>query len=136
MTPNDFRTELKKVMPGYRWTVHRSFPGRLPAQFRDEFVNALAATGTQWSGSKRLSTLQVIRRNDDGPFTYTVRSSGEGTKELWLHESTGPTFAFALFVLQFHYKTIADIYQRHAAALQQGLGEEGDATPAKKGGTK
>ena len=52
MNKSKFRTELKKIMPGYKWTVHKSSD---PEYFLD-------ATGIMTSGFNRTSTLQVIKR--------------------------------------------------------------------------
>jgi hypothetical protein len=109
MSASEFRAELEKLMPGYQWTVHRStFPG---------FVQA---TGSQSSGSNRLSTLNVQRRDEEGKVSYEVRSAGYGLKAKWLHTTEGPTLARALRKLQDHYEAVAATYRSHAQALQKG----------------
>lgn len=116
-TPADFRKELLSIMPGYKWTVHKS---------DDE--NRLEATGIQTSGFNRLSTLSVIRKLDRhgyGFATYTVQSSGFGRRSPWLswHEDT--TLARALRGLQDYYENQANLYRSHAASLQHGRKAEG-----------
>ncbi len=49
-TTTDFRKELLAIMPGYKWTVHKTISGQ-----------KLEATGIQTSGFNRLSTLSVTR---------------------------------------------------------------------------
>ena len=127
MTSNEFRAELAKIMPGYSWTVHRPHK-----RFEVEGLapQPLAATGLQSSGSNRLSTLEVTRRDIDGRATYAAKSSGYGTKARWLHESTGGTLARALRGLQDHYEAMASTYYSHAGALKAGrtaVNTEGDA---------
>ena len=99
-----FRKDLKKIMPGYGWTVHRP-------QFME---SCLVATGTQSSGSNRTSTVQVTL--DSG--TYTVKSSGYGTKSPWRGTAAAPTLAQAFRQLQTHYERLAQTYRAMAAALQ------------------
>lgn len=106
---DDFRKELVKVMPGYDWTVHR----------QSKFVpEVLKATGIQSSGFNRLSTLSVLRRETDGRKTYTVKSSGYGTRAPWLAAVEDVTLRSALRGLQDHYEWNANRYRSHAAALQ------------------
>jgi len=93
MNSNGFRKELIKIMPGYKWTVHRN---------RYAASNHLSATGIQTSGFNRLSTLQVVRREKD---------------------YTGVTLARALRGLQNHYEAMANMYSRHAWALKLGRGK-------------
>jgi len=100
-TANDFRKELLKVMPGYKWTVHREF--NMGSVY-------MAATGIQTSGYNRLSTLEVVRRETDEPTNYTVKSSGYGTKASWLGEYTDSTLERALRGLQNYYESMAMLY--------------------------
>ena len=64
MNSNEFRAELVKIMPGYSWTVRRDPAWLRKAVPAPEGLNVLTATGTQSSGSNRLSTLEVTRRED------------------------------------------------------------------------
>lgn len=113
MNTADFRKELVKVMPGYNWTVHHSRTGG----------RVLLATGTQSSGSNRLSTLQVDRRDNyaaGGKPRYEVKSAGYGKRAKWLHTANGETLARALRNLQDHYESMAAKYSSHASDLKAG----------------
>ena len=101
-TPNKFRAELVKAMPGYRWTVHKS-----------DNPDFLEATGTQSSGFNRLSTLRVTRHENcpvAGSSWYEVKSAGYGKNE-------DATLARALRGLQNHYEQRAAKYASHAHAI-------------------
>lgn len=111
VTPNDFRKELVKIMPGYSWTVHRPMHG---------VVGFLEATGIQSSGFNRLSTLYVSRRERDKSVEYEAKSAGFGTRAPWLHTNVDGTLARALRGLQQHYENKAATYRSHASALQTG----------------
>ncbi|KQU96821.1 hypothetical protein ASD00_18420 [Ensifer sp. Root31] len=117
MTPNEFRAELVKIMPGYSWTVHKTPKG----------MSHLKATGTQSSGFNRLSTLSVIRRERDGQVSYEAKSAGYGLRAKWLHTNTDASLARALRGLQDHYEYTANTYRSHASALKVGRQVEGGA---------
>lgn len=105
-TPREFRDALKKLMPGFAWTVHKQkllSPGA-----------PLVATGTQASGFNRTATVQVSLR--DGWFT--VKSAGYGAKADWGGEAGGSTLAQAFRSLQTHYERSAQSYTALAATLQ------------------
>lgn len=121
MNTNEFRAELVKIMPGYSWTAHRE--GRASKWLREKYPDTpvvLTATGIRSSGSNRLSTLEVSRREDDGRVSYTAKSSGYGTRAPWLHENTDGTLARALRGLQDHYEGTAATYRSHAEAMKLG----------------
>ena len=120
MNTKEFRAELVKVMPGYSWTVHKPLNSRMPAHLIEDFPEVLTATGIRSSGSNRLSTLEVERREHDGHVTYTARSSGYGTRAPWLHAHRDDTLARALRGLQTHYEAMASKYSSHAGALKVG----------------
>lgn len=108
MNSNGFRKELMKIMPGYTWTIHRSFkPGCY-----------LFATGIQSAGFNRLSTLAVIRRDRDNRVEYEVKTAGFGRRAPWLSTYTDGTLARALRGLQDYYDTMADEYSNHAGYLK------------------
>lgn len=109
MKAREFRAELVEKMPGYKWTIHRH---RCPG--------VLVATGTQSSGSNRLSTLEVTRREGDDGTTYEARSAGYGLKAPWLSQSSEGTLARALRSLQDHYERHARSFESHRAALEKG----------------
>ena len=112
MNSNKFRKELIKIMPGYKWTVHR-----------DRQNGQLSATGIKSSGFNRLSTLEVTRRDRDVVVVYFVRSSGFGTRAPWLGEYKSTTLAQALRGLQDHYEAMWQTYSGHAGALRVGRKE-------------
>lgn len=119
-TTKQFRQELEKLMPGYQWTVHKD---KLPKAFREKFPDSrqsLEATGTQSSGSNRVSTLGVKRAEHEGVVRYTARSAGYGLRAQWLHEHTDGTLARAFRGLQDHYESVASTYRSHASALAHG----------------
>lgn len=109
-TADDFRSELAKVMPGYRWTVHRA--GKDPVR--------LVATGIQSSGFNRLSTLRVERSIERDRAWYTVKSAGFGTKAIFGVEIGDATLARALRSLQEHYLRQSNSYRALAGHLQAG----------------
>lgn len=127
MNQSEFRAELVKIMPGYNWTVNaRRCAG-----------NFLVATGIQSSGSNRLSTLRVERRDNyasSGKPRYEVKSAGYGRRAPWLHTAQDVTLARALRALQDHYERTASTYYQHAGALKVGRKAQ-DAAPAQGGST-
>lgn len=110
MTPKQFRAELVKIMPGYKWTIHKT-----------TVTEHLAATGIQSSGFNRLSTLHVVRdeRRDEWE-RYVVRSAGHGTKSPWIFTNKDGTLARALRGLQDYYQSTANQYRSLAASLEKG----------------
>ena len=109
MKSNDFRKELIKIMPGYKWTVHRK-------TYSEQ--KHMSATGIQTSGFNRLSTLKVVRREKDESVKYEVKSSGFGLNSPWLSDYTDVTLARALRGLQNYYEAMASRYSNHASCLQ------------------
>ena len=107
MTAAEFRKALTKIMPGYKWTVHKS---------RVEGV--LSATGVQSSGFNRLSTLSITRREGPAGAWFEARSAGFGLNSPWLYTNADVTLAKALRGLQSHYERMANTYRSHAAALE------------------
>lgn len=101
-----FRADLMKIMPGYKWTVHKS---NNPAWIR--------ATGIMSSGFNRLSTLEIIR---EGSGWYRAASAGFGAKAVFGKSFGGKTIARALRDLQGHYESEADRYRSLAARLELG----------------
>lgn len=124
MNNKEFRAELEKIMPGYMWTVHQNRTGKWLREKYPDTPVVLTATGVQSSGSNRLSTVEVERREHGGEVTYTARSSGYGTRAPWLHEHKDGTLARALRGLQEHYERTAATYRSHAAALQTGRAQK------------
>lgn len=108
MNSTEFRKELMKIMPGYKWTVHTGIG----------LEGFLSATGIQSAGFNRLSTLQVYRRDGDCRVEYEVKSSGFGKNSPWLSTYTDGTLARALRGLQNHYRYMASLYSNHEWSLQ------------------
>ncbi len=125
MKQSEFRAELVKIMPGYNWTVHKSHS---PDTY-------LIATGIQSSGSNRLSTLRVERREayaGSGSARYEVKSAGYGRRAPWLHIAADKTLARALRALQDHYERTASLYWSHAGHMKTGR-KAVAAAPGKEG---
>lgn len=110
MTSNEFREKLVKIMPGYKWTVHRASKG----------ATRLVATGTQSSGFNRLSTLEVTYTAKENYDWFDVRSAGYGLRAKWLCQTGDATLARALRGLQDQYRATAQTYEAHARALEKG----------------
>lgn len=110
MKPAKFRKELKKIMPGYKWTVHRS-------RYPWELINA---TGIITSGFNKTSTLLVAKRKIDDKITYEARSPGFGKNAQWLSVNRDKTLARALRGLQVYLESMANNYIKHASNLQGG----------------
>ncbi len=113
MKQSQFRAELVRIMPGYNWTVHASRSSE----------KLLVAEGIQSSGSNRLSTLRVERRDNygsSGKPRYEVKSAGYGRRAPWLHTAEGTSLARALRALQDHYEYTASTYYQHSGALKAG----------------
>ena len=109
MSGSEFRRELVKIMPGYKWTVHKtSNPERQDA------------TGTQSSGFNRLSTLRVIRFQNDRSIEYEVKSAGYGTKSPWASTVSDRTLARALRGLQDYYERKSQYFGGLAACMKAG----------------
>lgn len=112
---SQFRKDLTRIMPGYKWTVHRS---AIYGFALNEKPIHLTATGTQSSGFNRMSTLEITVRKKSGKYEYTSKSSGFGKNSQWLLEYSGKTLAQSLRGLQDDYEITGNDYLRHAADLQ------------------
>ena len=108
MNTKEFRAELVKIMPGYKWTVRR------PSDNSGKYLEAI---GTISAGFNRISTLFVTRR-EDAYDKYSVKSSGYGLRSPWLSEYSSVTLAQALRGLQNHYEYMANEYRSHAEYLE------------------
>lgn len=103
-TTNQLRDALKKLMPGFSWTVHKQ---RWPD-------SPLIATGIQSSGSNRTATVEVSLVNK----FFTVRGAGYGAQSPWTGKGAGTTLAQAFRSLQQHYEKTARDYAAMAEKLQ------------------
>lgn len=112
MNSTEFRKELVKIMPGYKWTVQRSL---CPES------KQLSATGIQTSGFNRLTTLNVVRREKPTTATveYEVKYSGYGKNAPWLSEHNGGTLARALRSMQEFYEAMLRTYDGAVNDLQR-----------------
>lgn len=87
-TQSSFRDDLKNVLPGYNWTVHKPHM----------VTETLVATGIQSSGFNRLSTIEV-QSNKEGNW-FKAKISGFGTKSPWTCECLGKTLKQVIRNLQ------------------------------------
>ena len=108
MKPKEFREELQKIMPGYKWTVHNTHDPKL----------YLRATGIQSKGMNRTSTLQTERRELNDVVEYIVKIAGYGSRSDWVSTNTDKTLARALRGLQDRCETMASKYGNAATILQ------------------
>jgi hypothetical protein len=113
MSTKDFRAELLKIMPGYKWTVHR----------HEIYREGLMADGIQTSGFSRLSTLSVVRMETDMGPIYEAHLFGYGRKGERIHACKGATLAQALRGLQNHCETMVRLYESAVEALEKGRGK-------------
>jgi len=105
-TSDDFRKELTKLLPGYKWTVHRTISTRV-----------MSATGIQSSGFNRLSTIEVMRRHE-APW-YEVAGYGYGAKSGVMGRSAGSTLARAIRGLQDFYAGMRGKYSALESAISE-----------------
>ncbi len=82
------RAELKKLLPGYKWTVHKPYIDSCSTK----------ATGVITSGFNRCSTIEVLRVNTRKH--YEVKIAGFGLGAPWLCEGAGETLAQAVRLMQ------------------------------------
>ena len=110
MNSTKFRKELIKIMPGYKWTVHRT----LSPEY------CIHATGIMSAGFNRMSTLQITKRKRNDTVEYEAKSAGFGLNAPWLSKYIDQTLARALRGLQDHYDNMTANYSRHAGDLRTG----------------
>ncbi len=67
---DDFRKELNKVLPGYKWTISKHTGNG----------QHLTATGIQSSGFNRVSTIEIYRESKDGYGFYSAKIWGYGRR--------------------------------------------------------
>ena len=111
MKSTEFRKELRKIMPGYKWTVHR---------VKYNNPNILHATGIQSSGFNRMSTLYIKRRFSGRSAEYSAMSSGYGRRDAIKGMFNAPTLARALRGLQQQYEKKSLNYKGLAKDLENG----------------
>lgn len=111
--PAEFRKELNKLLPGFKWSVERRSPES----------RCMVANGIQSSGFNRTATMQVERERESG--WYKVRASGYGKNVPWLGDGYGGTLARAVRLLQDECERRASMYGTMGNTIQ-------DARSAKK----
>lgn len=110
----DLRERLQKLLPGFKWTVHK--------QFTPEMIEA---TGTQSRGSNRIATITVkfwprhntIPKIDSIPW-YEVKIFGYGTKGEHMGTGSDWTLASAVRSVQKQLEHRADINYSLAQTIQ------------------
>ena len=107
-TTTDFRAELKKWMPGFKWTVHKQ---RLGSAFFE-------ATGIRSAGFNRMGTMRIERCATQFGIRYTVKVDGFGKKGSWLNAATGSTLRQALRGVQENCNWHARNYASLATMIQ------------------
>ena len=107
-TPAELRKSLIKILPGYKWTVHKS-------SSPDGY---LRATGIQTAGFNRLSTLSIEVRFKKGELEYEAKSAGFGLRAPWLSSATDGTLTRAVRALQSYYEGQEAKYGQHAANIR------------------
>jgi len=114
-TTSDFRKEIKKYMPGFKWTVHKQ---RLGNDFFE-------ATGIQSAGFNRTGTMRIERRTSHTMgIRYEVKVDGYGTKGNWLAIGTGSTIRQALRDVQDTCEWNANKYRGVATMIQDARTEK------------
>ena len=108
----DFRAELERIMPRYKWLLPRA--EQVPIR------GTLVAIGTVSRGSNRISTLHVTREQVLGRAWYSVKSAGYGAKSPWSGSAGDVTLARALRALQTNYRRKSLTYFALADALERG----------------
>jgi len=107
MQANNFRKELKKILPGLKWTVH----------FNQSTEKFLIATGILSKGLNRMFTLSVTRRERQDSVEYEVKRSGLGIRAIGLAKNTDSTLERAVRGLQYYYENMAIEYSTHEDML-------------------
>lgn len=120
MNTNEFRAELTKIMPGYKWTVKK------PYNKCQEWCSAI---GVQSAGFNRMSTLEVIRRvatqRDGSPMiNYDAELFGYGMRGPARASAGNVTLARTLRNLQEQCEAMRNAYGACACALQKGREEK------------
>jgi len=124
-----FRKELFKVMPGLKWTIHKTRGSRYIQMEPGHYIGAIEATATISSGMNRLFTLSVSRHQKyDGTVFYKAESSGYGTRAPWLYSWEDKTVARALRGLQSHYERMESEYGNQARYLREARQQTNEPT--------
>lgn len=125
MNTKEFRDELTKIMPGYKWTVKK--PYRLYGEREtDPGFALMKATGIQSSGFNRMSTLAVERREEGGKVEYEAKIADYGTRGPWVETDKGQTLARALRYVQDRCETMERLYKACAFSMQSARAQKGE----------
>lgn len=115
MNTNEFRKEVEKIMPGYKWTIQR------PYKDGGAF---LKATGTQSAGFNRLSTIKIERRvNNDTTVVYEASIADYGMRGPWRATFADGTLARALRGVQEQCEAMRGVYSACVVAMNTGRGK-------------
>ena len=106
ITPTTFREALKKLLPGYKWTVERL---RYPDQ------KIWNAEGKQSSGYNRTSTINVTLETDKPK--YKAKYYDFGLRGPSIESSDGPTLAQCIRNLQASCEHNASKYRAAAECI-------------------
>lgn len=109
MTRDEFRAELRRRMPGLKWTI------RTRARCNAE---AMLAVGTRADGLNRACTLEVGYLGA-GLLPYEARHYGHGKRAPLTASGRGDTVAQALRDLQATLETLARRYANAADDVQR-----------------
>ena len=120
MNTTEFRKEIVKIMPGYKWTVAK--PCRLKTDAARGFSH-ITATGVQSAGFNRVSTLLIVRHEEDGTIEYEAKIAGYGTRGPWAETEKGETLARALRYLQERCSVMMATYNACVLAMMRGRGK-------------
>ena len=108
-TTTDFRAELKKWMPGFKWTVHKQRLGK----------DCFEATGTQSAGFNRTGTMFVERHPSyTMGIRYEAKVAGYGKKSKWISTFSGQTLRQVLRGIQSNCEWHARDYRGVANMIQ------------------
>jgi len=125
MNTKEFRDELTKIMPGYKWTV------KTPYRFKTDTARGqfayLCAIGIQSAGFNRTSTLQVERRiMENGDIEYETSIADYGTRGPWVATGKENTLARALRYVQDRCETMERLYRACAFSMQSARVQKGE----------
>lgn len=120
MNTNEFRAELTKIMPGYKWTVAR--PERVYGEpLTSPGFQYMEARGIQSAGFNRMSTLEVTRNESVEPdVIYEVKLFGSGMRGPSRASGNAATLARALRYAQMHCEAMAGEYTACVRAMNAG----------------
>lgn len=110
----ELREKLTSLLPGYKWTVHKSEPG-----------DWQEATGIQSAGFNRLSTIGVTVK-ESGQW-YEMKVAGHGTHAKWSAAGCGKTLAKAARMMQEALEWKANFYAGLASMVRAARAQKGGA---------